>query len=314
VYIVGTGSPKIQTATRTNQNTSLMSVLGPLVASVRPKQWMKNLLVGAGALFSGNARDERHLVLAFLGVIAFTLASGAIYLFNDVLDIDSDRLHPTRRHRPIASGQVSAPLAIGTAAVLMLSSMALSYAIARLFLAIVLIYFAVNGAYSLGAKRIVIVDAILVGSGFVLRVVAGAVAIEVAASSWIIVCTLQLALLVVFGKRRVDLVQAEAAGIRNTLPEEWYTVPFLDIVMATAAGAAVVTYSLYTFDPQTVERVGNRRLVATLPMVVYGCLRYLYLIVSNRGSSDPTSVLMSDWGLRICAVVWLVVASAAVYL
>jgi 4-hydroxybenzoate polyprenyltransferase len=299
---------------KTGQGAVPRSVFWSLLVSLRPKQWMKNLLVAAGALFSGNARDARHVGLALLGVIAFTLASAAIYLFNDVLDIDTDRLHPTRRHRPIAAGRVSVPLAIASASALMLASMVLSYAIARLFLALVLIYFAVNGAYSLGAKRIVIVDAILVGSGFVLRVVAGAVAIEVAASSWIIVCTLQLALLVVFGKRRVDLVQAEAAGIRSSLPDEWYTVPFLDIVMATAAGAAVVTYSLYTFDPQTVERVGNRRLVATLPMVVYGCLRYLFLILSDRGSSDPTSVLMSDWGLRICAVVWLAVAMVAVYL
>ncbi len=285
-----------------------------LFRAVRPGQWIKNSLVLGGALFSGVASEGRQLTYALLGVVAFTLAAGAVYLGNDIRDRDADRSHPTRRHRPIASGVLSLPLATTAAATLALLALGVSRYIGRLFFVIVGFYFVTNVIYSLGAKRIIIVDVILVSLGFVLRAVAGAVAVKVAPSSWIIVCTLELSMLVVFGKRRVDLRLAEQSGTTAQLPEEWYSLPFLDLLMASAAGASIVTYALYTLDPQTVAHIGNRRLVLTVPMVVYGCLRYLFLITTDRSDADATTILTKDWGLRLCALSWVVMAVLAVYL
>ncbi len=291
-----------------------MNKVQALFRAVRPGQWIKNSLVLGGALFSGLASEGRTLTYAALGVVAFTLAAGAVYLGNDIRDRESDWSHPTRRNRPIASGVLSVPLAAGVSVALALLALGLARYIGRLFFVIVGFYFVTNVVYSLGAKRIIIVDVILVSLGFVLRAVAGAVAVKVAPSSWIIVCTLELSMLVVFGKRRVDLRLAEQSGTTGDLPDEWYSLAFLDLLMASAAGASIVTYALYTLDPQTVAHVGNRRLVLTVPMVVYGCLRYLFLITTDRSDADATTVLTRDWGLRLCAVAWVAMAVLAVYL
>ena len=285
-----------------------------LLRALRPGQWLKNLLVLAGALFSGLATTPHVVVQALLGVVAFTVASSSVYLANDVLDVEADRRHPTRRNRPIASGRVPIRLAIAMAATLAVSGLLIAAKVGRLFAAIVCFYLLINAIYSLGGKRVVIVDVLIVSAGFVLRAVAGAVAAEVAPSSWIVVCTLELAMLVVLGKRRIDLLTAERNGTRHLLPEEWYTIDFLDLLMAVSAGASIVTYSLYTLDPRTVESIGNRRMVLTLPMVVYGSLRYLFLVHTGRSTSDPTTALVSDWGLRICALAWVAAAIVAVYL
>ncbi len=284
-----------------------------ILAAVRPGQWVKNTLVLGGALFSGLATERGRLWLAVLGAISFTLASSAVYLGNDLRDREADRSHPTKRLRPIASGALPSTVAMVLAGILLAAAFATAVRIGHLFTYVLGFYTVTNVVYSLGAKRIVIVDIILVSLGFVLRAVAGAAAVGVPASSWIIVCTLELAMLVVIGKRRVDLATAEQHGTRHLLPDEWYTVPFLDLLMAVAAGASIVTYALYTLDPETVGRLGNRRLVLTVPMVVYGCLRYAFLIQTGRGDADPTSVLVSDWGLRICAAAWVVMAIVAVY-
>jgi decaprenyl-phosphate phosphoribosyltransferase len=287
-------------------------LLVDIIRCLRPVQWVKNLLVFAGAIFSGFA-NTHWLFRAFGGAVAFTLASSAVYLGNDIRDRHSDAQHPERCHRPIAAGRISVRLASGLAVVLIAAAIVLGLVIGELFLFIIFLYLTINVVYSLGAKRIVILDAMLVGLGFVLRVVAGALAVKVPPSSWIIVCTLEMSMLVVFGKRRVDLLLAERSGTRHLLPEEWYPLQFLDLMMATAASASIVTYALYTLDPQTVYRVGNRRLVLTLPMAVYGILRYLFLVFSDRATADPTSVILRDWGLRLCGLLWIIAAIIAVY-
>ncbi len=290
-------------------NTSLWR---DVIRCLRPAQWVKNLLVFCGAIFSGGINAPWFLS-ALSGTIAFTLASSAVYLGNDIKDRQIDALHPQRRTRPIATGRISVSFASAFAVVLVTISLVISLALGFLFLFVILLYLTINTVYSLGAKRIVILDAMIVGLGFVLRVVAGAIAVEVPPSSWIIVCTLEMAMLVVFGKRRVDVVLAEQTGTRHLLPAEWYPLQFLDLMMATAASASIVTYALYTLDPQTIMRVGNRRLVLTLPMVVYGVLRYLFLVFSDRATADPTTVILRDWGLRLCGVLWIIAAVIAVY-
>jgi 4-hydroxybenzoate polyprenyltransferase len=284
-----------------------------VLTAVRPGQWVKNSLVLAGALFSGLASERTELWIAVLGACAFTLTSSAVYLGNDIRDKESDRAHPTKQFRPIASGALPVSFAATLSLLCAVAGFAIAFRIGRLFTYVLAFYAVTNIVYSLGAKRIVIVDVILVSLGFVLRAVAGAAAVGVAASSWIIVCTLELAMLIVIGKRRVDLHTAEQSNTRHLLPAEWYTIPFLDLLMAVSAGASIVTYALYTLDPETVSRIGNRRLVLTVPFVIYGCLRYAFLVQTGRGDADPTTVLVRDWGLRICAVSWFAMAVVAVY-
>jgi 4-hydroxybenzoate polyprenyltransferase len=306
-------NPDLTVRSHTEQRVTHVNAPTELLRAVRPQQWIKNLLVFGGAVFSGKAAEWSLLTRSGLAMIAFCFIASAVYLINDLRDLRTDRLHPLKRHRPLAAGTVRPITALVLAGVLAACGLGLSWWVGRLFTAIVLFYVVNNAVYSLGAKRIVIIDAVLVSIGFVLRAVAGAVAVHVAPSSWLIVCTLELSLLIVMGKRRVDLITAERAGSRSALPAEWYTVAFLDLVMATSASASIVTYALYTLAPETIARVGNRRMVLTLPMVVYGCLRYLFLVMSERGSHDPTAMLLRDWGMRLCGLVWAVLAIVAVY-
>jgi 4-hydroxybenzoate polyprenyltransferase len=285
----------------------------PLFRMLRPEQWPKNVLVLMGAVFSGSGADIMVLERALLAMLSFTLAASVVYIANDLRDRSLDAAHPTRRRRPIASGQVSPVKATAVGVVLLSAALGTAWGVGELFTIIIGFYLLLNAVYSLGAKRVVIVDVIIVSMGFVLRAIAGAVAIKVAASSWIIVCTLTLALLVVLGKRRVDLEVATTNDLTHLLPAEWYSAQFLDLLMATSAGASIVTYSLYTLDPNTVARIGNRRLALTIPLAVYGCLRYLYLVHTGRANADPTSVLLRDRGLQVAAVGWSILALVAVY-
>ncbi len=284
-----------------------------LLRALRPNQWVKNLVVFAGAVFSGSVSERTKLVEAVIAAVTFCLVSSATYLFNDLRDIEADRRHPTKRHRPIASGSVSPVLAAATSIVLLLVGFGLATYIGTLFVQVIVVYIATNIAYSLGLKRVVILDVMLVSLGFVLRAVAGAVAVDVAASSWIVVCSLELAMLIVLGKRRADFIASEKSGSRDALPDEWYSVGLLDQLMTASAGASIVTYAMYTLAPETIARVGSRRLVLTLPMVVYGCLRYLFLAQSDRTTDDPSLLLISDRGMQICGVLWLAVVMFALY-
>jgi 4-hydroxybenzoate polyprenyltransferase len=290
-----------------------MSPQRALLRALRIHQWVKNLLVFAGAIFSGLAIDSSRMRNALVGSLAFCLVSSATYLFNDLRDASADRLHPTKRFRPIAARTLPIPLAVIAAIGLLTAGLALSWWIEALFFQIVLLYLASNLLYSLGLKRVVILDVMLVAFGFVLRAVAGAAAVGVAASSWIVVCSLELAMLIVLGKRRADLLVAEQAGTQHLLPADWYTMKFVELLMATSASASIVTYAMYTLAPETIERVGSRRLVLTLPMVVYGCLRYLYLAQSDRTTDDPALLLVSDRGMQLCGIIWIASALFAVY-
>jgi 4-hydroxybenzoate polyprenyltransferase len=284
-----------------------------LIRAMRPNQWVKNLVVFAGAVFSGLAVVRPKLFEALVAAGTFCLISSATYLFNDLRDRESDRLHPTKRNRPIASGALHTTTAMVASGVLLVAGLGLGLAVSWRFFQVLIVYGATNIAYSLGLKRIVILDVMLVALGFVLRAVAGAVAVGVDASSWIVVCSLELAMLIVLGKRRADFVAAERSGSRSSLPEEWYSVALLDQLMTASAGASIVTYAMYTLAPETVARVGSRQMVLTLPMVIYGCLRYLFLAQSDRATDDPALLLVSDRGMQICGVVWLIVVMYALY-
>lgn len=291
---------------------SFGSSLRALVRSLRPPQWAKNLFVLAPLVF-GRALDEpESLVRATLAFAAFCAASSALYLVNDVQDRESDRLHPLKRLRPIAAGTLPAPVALGSAAALLAAAAALGAPLGAGFLAIVAGYALLNLAYSAGLKHVVILDVMIVAVGFVLRVLAGGVAVDVAVSSWLLLCTIFLALFLAFSKRRHEIVllAEEARGQRRVL--DHYSPAFLDQMINVVTASAVVSYALYAISPETAERFQSRWLVYTVPLVLFGIFRYLYLVYQKPHEKNPTEAILTDppfllnLALWTLAVLWIV--------
>ena len=281
--------------------------------SLRPRQWVKNLFVLAGVIFSRNLFTP--LLWPALGAfVLFCALSGGIYLLNDVADYDKDRLHPTKRLRPVAAGALSRWVALWIGAIVLLGSLALSFLLSRLFGWVGLGYVVLLVAYSVGLKRVVIVDALTVSIGFVLRAVAGAVVIDVEISGWLLICTILLALFLALGKRRHELLTLEgvAANHRPILAE--YSAGLLDQMIAVVTASTVTAYALYTMSAETVAKFGTRLLPLTLPFVLYGIFRYLYLLYRRQLGGNPSDLFLSDRALLLNTLLWIVVVALILYL
>ncbi len=297
-----------------------------LVRALRPQEWIKNLLVFAGVLFSGRLDAGGAVVDATLTFVAFCAISSAGYLLNDLRDREDDRRHPEKRSRSIASGAV-APSTAGTLAVaLAAAGIALGFAVDPEVAGLVALYGAITAAYSLVLKRLVIIDVMTIGSLFILRVVAGAVAVGAQASEFLLVCTGFLALFLGFTKRRqeamleqhgiTDVTAAASAsprgaagsggGSRDTAAAsrpvlEHYSIPFLDQMIAMVTAAAIISYVIYTVDS---PRIGSKML-ATAPSVLYGIFRYLYLIYDRRDTRSTAAILIEDPGMVFAGATWI---------
>jgi len=285
-----------------------------LVASLRPQQWVKNTLVFGGLIFSRSLSQSEAVWLSLGAFLTFCMASSSVYLLNDLRDMEADRKHPVKCRRPLASGALSPGLATVTMVLLLLGSAFGAFLLHRPAFSVILsAYVLLNVAYSLGLKRVVLVDVMLVALGFVLRAVAGAAVIGVQASPWLVLCTLMLALFVGFGKRRheLTLLRSAAHGHRQSLEE--YSVQFLDIMMTITGGAAVVTYALYTMAEETVARFGSRYLILSLPFVLYGVFRYLYLIHQRAEGGDPARLFVADPPTLLNVALWLAVICFILY-
>ncbi|MBI3028785.1 MAG: decaprenyl-phosphate phosphoribosyltransferase [Candidatus Rokubacteria bacterium] len=281
--------------------------------SLRPRQWVKNLFVLAGVIFSQNLFTPL-LGLALAAFVLFCALSGGIYLLNDVADYDKDRLHPTKRPRPVASGALSRRVALWVGATILLVSLALSFLLSPLFGWVALGYVVLLVAYSAGLKRVVIVDALTVSVGFVLRAVAGAVVVDVEISGWLLICTILLALFLALGKRRHELLTLEgvAADHRPILAE--YSAGLLDQMIAVVTASTVTAYALYTMSAETVARFHTRLLPLTLPFVLYGIFRYLYLLYRRQLGGNPSELFLSDRALLVNTLLWIVVVLLILYL
>lgn len=287
-------------------------MIGPLVKSLRPVQWVKNVFVLAPIVFAERLADPALLVSALLAFVTFCLAASCIYLVNDLGDREDDRRHPLKKHRPIAAGKLSVSAAWIAAAVLATTTLGASLYLGIEFLVILAIYLAVNVAYSRGLKRVVILDVMVVAAGYVFRVMAGAAAIEVEVSPWLLLCTVFLALLLILSKRRHELLLlADDAGDHRAVLQH-YNATFLDQMINVVTASSVVCFALYAMDEDTVARFGSDRLIYTLPLVIFGIFRYLYLIYQKHDRRNPTEALMRDvpfvvniflWGV---AVLWIV--------
>jgi len=285
-----------------------------LLIEMRPQEWAKNLLVFSGVIFSRSLTDINNLWLSCLGFAVFCAAASGIYIFNDLCDLKADRAHPIKRNRPIASGMLRLNAARAAMLVLFAIATAGSLALGHGFAIIIAIYLVTCLAYSLRLKDVVILDVILIASGFVLRAVSGAVLIGVDASVWMVLCTSMVALLVGFGKRRHELVLLEgsAEDHRRNLSE--YSVDFLDSIMAICSGAALITYALYTRADETVARVGSNGMLITIPFVVYGIFRYLFLIQRRQAGGDPVQILFRDRPTLLNLLLWILTAGLVIYL
>lgn len=285
----------------------------PLLISMRPYQWVKNVLVFAALFFSLSFLKIPAIVASLLAFVSFCLVSSSIYLLNDIRDREGDRQHPTKRFRPIAAGTLPVKVAAMAFVLLLAGGLLVAFAVNWSLLAIVGAYVLMNIGYSLGLKRLVLLDVMIVALGFLLRAVAGAFAIGVAVSPWLFICTLLLALLLSFGKRRSELalLQAEAINHRKSLAN--YNLPFLDGLMFVSAGAAIVTYSLYTMAEDVVRRFETNWLIATTPIAIYGIFRYLYLVYMKQDGGDPTKMMIRDKALIASGLVWVMTVVFILY-
>jgi len=285
--------------------------LPPLLALLRPHQWIKNLFVAAPLFFTPAAVTAASVIGVALGVIAFCFVSSGVYIVNDYLDRDSDRLHPRKRRRPLAAGTVT-PLAAAVAAIaLMLAGFAIAAAESRTFFAILAAYFLLNLAYSLRLRHVSILDVLLIAAGFVLRVEAGGALIRVEPTVWITIITGLLALFLALAKRRDDLVGRLDAGHRRSL--DGYTKPFLDAAIAIVLGALLVGYLIYTTEPSVMQRLGTTKLFYTAPFVIAGVLRYLQIALVEERSGSPTLLVLTDRFLILAIAGWAATFAALIY-
>ena len=295
------------------RNRELGTSMVPLFKALRPQQWIKNFFVLAALLFSQHVLDPAYLLRSSTAFFCFCLISSAVYLFNDIQDLENDRQHPEKRHRPIASGQIGIPLAGSTAALFTLIALTLAFRLDVRFGAVILIYGLQNLGYSIRLQHVAILDVMIIATGFLLRAIGGAFAIDVEISSWFILCTMLVALLFGFVKRRQELILLEEGAPNHRRILEEYTPQFLDQAISVLTAGALVAYALYTMSPEVAQKLGTPYLNLTIPCVVYGLLRYLYLVYKKGEGGDPTSTLLQDSPLLITGVLWLAILVTILY-
>lgn len=280
--------------------------------SLRPKQWTKNLLVFAGYLFTiERGHPLNTLLLVIAGFVLFCAVSSSGYILNDIFDIDRDRKHPRKRNRPIASGELPISAAAALAIILLLASIAGSFVLDTVFCCLIVAYFILTLAYSISLKHFVIVDLLAIASGFVLRAVAGALLIDVAISPWLLVCTTLLALFLGLAKRRGEMTTLDNGGVdyRPILSE--YSTEMLDQMLTISASASLMAYFLYTFTPNYYTGQLHPAMMATVPFVIYGLFRYLFLIHTKGAGCAPEQVLLEDKPLFINLILYIITAIIA---
>ncbi len=284
---------------------------------LRPRQWTKNFLLFAGIIFSVHLLDTDLLLRSLAGFLLFCAISSGVYCINDIADIRKDRLHPEKRTRPLASGRLSKGVVVAMSALLLLPSLVLSYLLATRFGVVATLYLFLNLGYSFGLKRVAILDLILLAAGFVLRAVAGVEVLghpEVVLSPWLILCAFFLALTIGAGKRRAELELLEEGAGEHRAALDDYSKPFLDRMLTAMAAASIIGYSIYTLAPGTQSKFHTHFLIYTVPFVVFGLFRYLYLVYERRAGGNPTEAILNDRPLLLDALLWVLAVIYILYL
>lgn len=283
-----------------------------IVVSMRPRQWVKNLVLFAALIFAKKLTDLHLLGRAASAFVLFCAISGAVYIVNDLFDADRDRRHPQKSKRPLAARTLGVVPALTAVALLVTGAMMAAFALSPPFGAVLLIYAALNLVYTLWLKEVVILDVMVIASGFVLRAVGGAFVIDVVISEWLIMCTVLLSLFLAFCKRRQELERLEdAAGHRAILKE--YSVDFIDQMISVVTSSTVVAYVLYTVSPDVEQKLGTHYLYLTVPFVLYGIFRYLYLVHQKGHGGNPAQALLTDPPLLVCVGLWALTVVGLLY-
>jgi len=279
---------------------------------LRPHQWVKNAFVAAPLFLTPATITLGRVWTVLLGVLAFSLLASAVYVLNDYMDRDADRLHPAKCKRPIASGEVTGRGALFLLFAALAGGLGLSFALSPVFGAIAVGYFVMNIGYSLGLKHVSIIDVMIITMGFMLRVYAGAALIKVQPSVWIVVCTGMVAMFLALAKRRDDLTKSLGGGHRRSL--EGYSLPFLDASISIVLAALLISYTIFTTDPAVVDQLGHPRLYLTIPFVLAGILRYLQIALVEERSGTPTAIVLTDRFLIAAMGLWAVSFALLVHL
>jgi len=274
--------------------------------ALRPRQWLKNLLLFAGIIFATQLGDPTRWLQAVAAFVAYCAASSAAYLVNDLRDVAADRLHPVKRRRPIARGELRAPTAVALACALALGAVIIAAALGLASLACLLGFVVLQAAYTVRLKHVVLVDVLVIAALFVIRAAAGAIAVDVRISPWLLVCTGLLALFLALGKRRAELVLVGAERTPGRPVLEGYSIALVDQLLAAVAGATIVAYVLYTLTARD-----SYALVTTVPFVVFGLVRYLQLLHRHDDAGEePENVLLGDLPILVTVAAWAALCAA----
>ncbi|MDV2077041.1 decaprenyl-phosphate phosphoribosyltransferase [Marinobacter xestospongiae] len=274
---------------------------------IRPHQYLKNGFVFLGPLFAHHW-DLVTLSSAIIAFFSFCCIASSVYVLNDIVDVDADRAHPVKRARPLPSGGVSIAFAKGLLVALILVATSLALTVGAWAACFVLVYFLINVLYSLRLKHVVILDVFIISSGFMLRILTGTVGLGIAPSSWLLLCGLMVTLFLGFGKRRAELLMLESCGGDRALTRKVlddYSPQMLEQFIAVTAACTIMAYGLYTVSPQTISLHGSDNLVYTVPLVVYGMFRYLFLLHRQSKGNDTAKDLVQDSHLLITVLAWV---------
>ncbi len=277
---------------------------------LRVKQWTKNLLIYAALVFTNNLFYPLYFFKVTLGFFIFSFTSSSVYIFNDIHDLKEDKLHPEKRLRPLASGLIDTLPAIFIALLLLISSLTGAFFLSINFLYLLFFYIILNILYTLWLKHMVILDVFVIATGFVLRAISGTFILNVTISPWLIICTLLLALFLALAKRRYELNTLKDASKHRKILEE-YSIPLLDEMMSVVTASTVIAYSLYTFTSKTAQQ--SHYLMLTIPFVLYGIFRYLYLIHKKNLGGSPELILLKDKPMIINILLYLLTTIAIIY-
>jgi len=291
-----------------------MKLLKGLVRTLRPAQWVKNVILFAGLVFSQNFTNPELVVRASIAFVIFCMLSGSTYAFNDLWDLEQDKKHPVKCKRPLPSGMISPNAAVALWLVMMVLGLGIAWLKLGWFFGVLALgYVVLTLSYTMYIKHVEILDLLAVSGGFVIRAGAGAAAIPVHMSSWLFACTLLLSLFLVIGKRRAEitLLKEDAVHHRKVIAE--YTPKLLDQMIAIVTSATLISYVLYTMAPETVARFQTDNLKFTAPFVLYGIFRYLYLIYSRDEGHQPERSLFTDWPLLVNLVLYAITVTGIIY-
>jgi 4-hydroxybenzoate polyprenyltransferase len=289
------------------------NTFGYILSSMRMSQWIKNLFLFAALIFSANLFNMNDLLLTLEGFFAFSFSASAVYLFNDIFDRSNDQLHPIKSKRPLPSGKLSVTSAASAALLLASIGLVWAFTLSLWFGLTIAIYIVINLWYTTHLKGVVILDVMTISAGFVLRVVGGAMLINVPTSEWLIICTILLSLFLGFSKRRheISLLENQATTHRSVL--QHYSLYFLDQMIGIVTATTVMSYALYTISEETVRKFGTTHLIYTVPFVLYGIFRYLYLIHKKEEGGNPTKLALTDKPLLLNIILWFVAVTIIVY-